>query len=408
MRATAVLLQRALRLTVFTRAHCSLCDDAKAVLWKLREKRDFEYAEVDVMATGNREWKDLYEFDTPVVHIDRATELKGKRVLEGTTAQAKKLMHRFTEAQMQAAMDEMLPGANLSRTIARTPNLDWICVDTEHGNISDDGMHDCGGDHGKQDIGKSRVGLQEGRVLTPPFPHLISNSKVSPADPKLRTVAAIAACGLSPIVRVPEGQHWMIKRALDAGAHGIMVPLVRTVAEARSIASYSKFPPSGTRGLGSPFSMEKFHPELTQVQYFQQANDSTLVILQIETAEALESVGEIAAVPGIDVLLVGPHDLGNSIGHPVLKAPEYDAELEEAIVKIHEAAQAAGKFSAIYCGSGEQARKYADQGFNMVNTMNDVVALKQAFGGAVESARGSYLHAGVQGIKQGVEKMTSN
>ncbi|KAK0779380.1 hypothetical protein LTR91_025684 [Friedmanniomyces endolithicus] len=185
-----------------------------------------------------------------------------------------------------------------------------------------------------------------------------------------------------------------------------MVPLVRTVAEARNIASYSRFPPSGTRGLGSPFSMEKFHPDLTQVQYFQQANDATLVILQIETAEALKSVAEIAAVPGVDALLVGPFDLGNSIGHPVLK-PEYDVELEEAIMKIHKAAQAAGKWTAIYCGSGASARKYADLGFNMVNTMNDVVALKQGFGGAVEDARGSYVHAGLQGIKQGVEKMTS-
>ena len=67
----------------------------------------------------------------------------------------------------------MLPGANLTRTICRSsPNLDWLCIDTEHGNLSDSDMHD--------------------------------------------SVAAAAACGVSPIVRVPEGQHWMIKRALDA------------------------------------------------------------------------------------------------------------------------------------------------------------------------------------------------
>ncbi|KAK5123241.1 hypothetical protein LTR85_003440 [Meristemomyces frigidus] len=258
---------------------------------------------------------------------------------------------------------QMLPGANLSRTIARTPNLDWICVDTEHGNISDDSMHDC--------------------------------------------VAAIAACGLSPVVRVAEGQHWMIKRALDAGAHGIMVPLIRTVEDAKNVASYAKFPPQGTRGLGSPFSMEKFSPEVTQMQYFQEANEATVVILQIETASALEHVRNIAAVPGVDVLLIGPYDLGNSIGHPILKA-DMDAELHEAIAKIHAAAQEAGKYTAIYCGSGEQARGYADQGFNMVNVMNDVVALKKAFGDAAETAKGSYLPAGVQGVRKGVEKMTSN
>ncbi|KAK3076003.1 hypothetical protein LTR53_000180 [Teratosphaeriaceae sp. CCFEE 6253] len=187
-----------------------------------------------------------------------------------------------------------------------------------------------------------------------------------------------------------------------------MVPLVRTVQEAQNIASYSKFPPAGTRGLGSPFSMEKFSPDITQVQYFQQANEATLVILQIETAEALAAVAEIAAVPGIDALLVGPFDLGNSIGHPVLNPPTYAPELESAIAKINEAAHAAGKKTAIYCGSGEQARKYADEGFDMVNTMNDVVALKQGFGGAVEAARGSYMHAGVQGMRKGFGKLTSS
>ncbi|KAF2771791.1 Phosphoenolpyruvate/pyruvate domain-containing protein [Teratosphaeria nubilosa] len=260
---------------------------------------------------------------------------------------------------------QMLPGPNLSRTICRSnPHLDWVCVDAEHGNISDDSMHEC--------------------------------------------VAAIAACGVSPVVRVAEGQHWMIKRALDAGAHGIMVPLARTVDDAKNVGSYSKFPPTGSRGFGSPFSMEKFSPEISKAQYYKEANDATVVILQIETATALEAVHEIAAVPGIDVLLVGPTDLGNSIGHVVTDPNKFAPELDQAINKIHEAAQAAGKKSAIWCPSGEIARKYADQGFNMVNTMSDVAALSKGFGTAVDSARGSYLHAGVQGVKQGVEKLTTS
>ena len=239
--------------------------------------------------------------------------------------------------------------------MARTPNIDWICVDTEHGNISDDSMHEC--------------------------------------------VAAIAACGVSPIVRVPEGQHWMIKRALDAGAHGIMVPLIRSVEDAKKVVNYSKFPPTGTRGLGSPFSMEKFSHEISQMQYFQQANDGIVIVVQIETAEALKCVKEIAAVPGVDVLLIGPYDLGNSIGHPVLKA-ELDPELTEAIATIHKAAQDAGKKTAIFTGDGATARGYADQGFNMVNIMTDVGALNRAFSEASEAAQGSYLHAGMQGVKK--------
>lgn len=239
----------------------------------------------------------------------------------------------------------MLPGANLSRVISRSnPNLDWILVDQEHGNISDDSMHDA--------------------------------------------VAAIAACGVSPIVRVPEGQHWMIKRALDAGAHGIMVPLVKNAEEAKAIATYAKFPPKGTRGLGSPFSVEKFDHGMGLMQYFQEANDATLVILQIETQSALDQAAEIAAVPGVDVLFIGPTDLGNTIGHPTLKG-DFAPELEDAIKKIHDAAQNGGKWSGIYCGSGEQAKKYADIGFNMCNTMNDVVAVTKGFGSAVTTARGS-------------------
>lgn len=86
---------------------------------------------------------------------------------------------------------EMLPGANLSRAIARTPNLDWICVDTEHGNMSDAEMHE--------------------------------------------SVAAIATCGVLPVVRLPDGQHWRMKRALDAGAHGIIVPLLQSAKDAQNI-----------------------------------------------------------------------------------------------------------------------------------------------------------------------------
>ncbi len=73
MRATSLLRQLGLRLTLFTRANCSLCDDAKVVLERVRIHRRFEYAEIDVMATGNGKWKALYEFDTPVVRCHPKT-----------------------------------------------------------------------------------------------------------------------------------------------------------------------------------------------------------------------------------------------------------------------------------------------------------------------------------------------
>ncbi|KAK3076004.1 hypothetical protein LTR53_000181 [Teratosphaeriaceae sp. CCFEE 6253] len=104
MRATTALLQHVLRLTLFTRANCSLCTDAKGVLSNLRDKRHFEYEEVDVMAAGQSKWKDMYEFDTPVVHIDST----GNRDQAcETTAHARKLMHRFSVTEVITAMDEV-------------------------------------------------------------------------------------------------------------------------------------------------------------------------------------------------------------------------------------------------------------------------------------------------------------
>jgi 4-hydroxy-2-oxoheptanedioate aldolase len=93
----------------------------------------------------------------------------------------------------------------------------------------------------------------------------------------------------------------------------IVVPLLRTPEEARQLVQSAKFPPQGRRGFGSPIAPERFHPEPTFTQYLQQANDSLLTIVQIETKEALESIDEIAAVDGIDVLFIGPFDLGKFV-----------------------------------------------------------------------------------------------
>ena len=149
-----------------------------------------------------------------------------------------------------------------------------------------------------------------------------------------------------------------------------MVPLLTSVEGAKDIVKWSKFPPLGRRGWGSPFPMNSFstkgsRPELSAVEYMQQANDSLLTVVQIETAEALNCVEEIAAVPGIDVLFVGPFDLGNNIGAPILQGVQSQT-LKDAIKRVHAAAIKAGKKSGIYCVSGEQAREYSEMGFHMV------------------------------------------
>lgn len=180
------------------------------------------------------------------------------------------------------------------------------------------------------------------------------------------SVAAIASCGASPIVRIPANEAWMVKRALDSGAHGIVVPLLYTIDDAKALVQSAKFPPTGRRGYGSPFTMGSFavQGELSGLQYLQNANESLLTIVQIETREAFQNLDDIAKVEGIDVLFIGPWDLGNNLGYPVIG--EFAPELKAAIAKILEVAHANGKKAGIYCTGGETAKMYADHGFDMV------------------------------------------
>ncbi|KXJ92034.1 HpcH/HpaI aldolase/citrate lyase family protein [Microdochium bolleyi] len=258
---------------------------------------------------------------------------------------------RNTEASL--GLWQCLPGANVSRTLARAEGVDWVLIDCEHGNIDDAAMHDA--------------------------------------------IPAVAACGPSPIVRVPDMQGWMIKRALDAGAHGVLVPLLRTVDEAKNVVAAAKFPPQGRRGLGSPFAMERFNPVPTMTEYLQQANGSLLTMVQIETAEALEAVDEIAAVPGIDVLFIGPFDLGNNIGYPILDGV-MQPQLEEAIDRVFQAAKQSGKKCGVFTTSTEQARMYAEKGYHMISIGLDVSILQAALPGRVDAVRGASAQGGVKGF----------
>jgi 4-hydroxy-2-oxoheptanedioate aldolase len=198
-------------------------------------------------------------------------------------------------------------------------------------------------------------------------------------------VVAIAKEGVSPLVRIAANEAWMVKRALDSGAHGIVVPLIYTVEDAKRLVSSAKFPPQGNRGFGSPLPVQCFNDE-SLGYYLQNANSTLQTIVQIETASALEHVREIAALPGVDCLLIGPFDLGNNIGRPILG--EMHQELKDAIEKIKEAAHAEGKKVGIYTNSGAEAKVYADRGFDMISILTDQMALTAAFSQSLATANG--------------------
>lgn len=163
------------------------------------------------------------------------------------------------------------------------------------------------------------------------------------------------------------------------------MPLIRTVEEVKELVAAAKFPPQGRRGFGSPIALQNFQAGLTFTEYLQQANESLLTMVQIETQEALDAVEEIT--PLVDVVFVGPFDLGNNIGHPIIDG-KMDPELDEAISRILGAAVAAGKKCGIYCTSGEQAKQYADKGFHMISVATDYTALQAAMADTLAVAQG--------------------
>lgn len=126
---------------------------------------------------------------------------------------------------------------------------------------------------------------------------------------------AADAAGLTSIVRVPDHSRGMLLPPLELGAGGLQVPFVNTAAQARAIVQETKYPPHGGRGL-SGVSRAAHYGCVDGRSYRRDANRETLLIAQIETGEGMANAAEIAAVPGIDAIFIGPADLAQSLGHP--------------------------------------------------------------------------------------------
>ena len=128
-------------------------------------------------------------------------------------------------------------------------------------------------------------------------------------------IRATRAAGMVPLARVTDNQYPFIARILDMGAMGIMVPRVNTAEEARSVVQHAKYPPLGQRGFGARGVMTDYE-SVTVPEVINWVNENTLVIVQVESAEALAELDQTSRVPGIDVALIGPNDLSISLGIP--------------------------------------------------------------------------------------------
>ena len=182
--------------------------------------------------------------------------------------------------------------------------------------------------------------------------------------------------GLGIFVRVPELTKGYVSRIMDAGADGVMVPMVSSEEEARKLVDWSRFAPVGKRGLGSAGVFNSFVGlDSDAPTFMKKQNETTLAIAQIETKAAIENIDKIAAVEGIDVLLIGPNDLAISMGVPGETMGEV---VQEAIGKVHAAAEKHGKVFAIHSGDA-MLDKWVPKGMQMVMNNLDINLLKSGF-----------------------------
>lgn len=209
-----------------------------------------------------------------------------------------------------------------------------------------------------------------------------------PADTAALIGAATAAtAGSGPaaevLVRVPWNRPEHIGRALDSGARGVIVPMVDSAAEAADAAAACRYPPRGRRSWG-PSRTGYAVPGAGLVS---ESNDRVLCLVMIETPAALDRVEEIAAVPGVDGIFVGPFDLSIALGRPVDDVLA-DGAPDAPLPRIIAACRAAGVVAGAYAGSVERAATLRERGFDLLAVASDTELLQSAARAAATEAAG--------------------
>jgi 4-hydroxy-2-oxoheptanedioate aldolase len=175
--------------------------------------------------------------------------------------------------------------------------------------------------------------------------------------------ATIADAGCVALARVPANRHDHIKRVLDNGAMGVVVPMVNSRQEAEDAVAAMLYPPAGTRSVGG--SVHALNFQASANDYYLRANDELLVVLQCEHIKSVESADAIFSVPGIDAIFVGPNDLAASMRPAVDKAPSAQAT-KEAMDHILKTCKKHHVAAGVHCGSAEEALACIDEGWQFI------------------------------------------
>jgi 4-hydroxy-2-oxoheptanedioate aldolase len=223
-----------------------------------------------------------------------------------------------------------MPSAHTAQVLAHA-GFDWLFLDMEHGPIGIESVH--------------------------------------------AMITATTGTRAAPIVRVPWNVHWLAKPVLDAGAMGIIFPMIRSAAEAEEAARAMRYPPTGERGFGPFYAPLRFG--VTMQTYVDPADREILTILLIEHKDAIDDIENIVAVPGIDACLIAPFDLAMSYGHR--DGPDHP-EVKEAIARAEKAILASKVHLGGLAVTNELANAMIGRGYRLILTGFDTLLLQRAAG----------------------------
>lgn len=178
--------------------------------------------------------------------------------------------------------------------------------------------------------------------------------------------------GIGTVVRLANPTKEDVLHALDSGADGVQIPNLSDVETARMLCESAKYYPLGTRGASTTQRASHYGCWDAANDYFEHANDNTLVVVHVENKELAADIEALCAIPQLDVVFVGPADLSQSLGKP---GQMDDPAVTALIADIFQKTLAAGKAVGIYAGSAAQAKKYLDMGADYLAYMTDTVCL---------------------------------
>lgn len=216
----------------------------------------------------------------------------------------------------------------------------------------------------------------------------------APLEEGLGLIRSVQAAGGEAILRVPDGSDTTLKRALDRGARSIIVPMVNTVEHAKAIVHSCLYPPHGGRGYAAPIVRASHYGRWAE--YASTAHDDLLLMVQCEHIDAVPHVAEIGALPGIDMVFVGPNDLSGSIG--ILEQLEHP-DLLKAKEQIEATARNSNVKLGTILGGGRNYTQLRDAGYQFIVGPCDVGLVYAAAKQAREDML-SDLHAAAEVVPQ--------